>query len=262
MKLAILKLGVASLITASIALVACEKEMKYVADPVEAGSASQQAFLKIVHAAPNLRAITGQPDSFNVIVNDLKLNAVNVTYAVTQPTGTTLTYSAVAADSRDVVIKLARGVNKPDSLVFFTFYTKMAPGNYYTFLITDSLLQTRDTSRMFFRDSLATLLDGRTGIRLVHALADTANLRIDIWSTRRNNNLYSSILPGTVTSFSNQPFINLGDTLIVRRAGTQFELARLNNIIFGNGRQYTLVYRGTNVTTGTRARTLTFYTNK
>jgi hypothetical protein len=102
-------------------------------------------------------------------------------------------------------------------------------------------------------------------IRFINAFSDTAvDKRINVFSTRRNNNLFTGVNANVVTGFSNQPFINIPDTLIIRRtANPTVELARINTITFSNRRVYTLYARGnTAMASGARARSLVWYTHR
>jgi hypothetical protein len=101
------------------------------------------------------------------------------------------------------------------------------------------------------------------GVRFVNLLTDTAGKRVDIWSARRNANLFANIPYGSISSFTNQPFINIADTLIIRRTGTTQEFARINTITLANQKVYTIFVRGdVLLSTGAKARTLTWVTNR
>ena len=135
-------------------------------------------------------------------------------------------------------------------------------GQYYTLLVTDSIKSLRDSSQMFLLDKYTTPTQGNYSLRFIHAvLNDTLGLNVDIFSTRRNGNIFSNIKPGTVSGFSTLPYnTQLNDTLFVRRTGTLNNLTSINNIGFSNQRVYTLYYRGdANLTSSTKARLLTTY---
>lgn len=247
----------------SLGLLACEKKKEILATWDTAGTDGTLAHLRIIHASPNFRAIMGQADSLHIFANGGKVNGVRMSLGSVFPAQSPNAY--VGLPPGNVELKLSvGGMISPDSIPLYSFKVKMEQGKYYSFLITDSLTNaSKDSSRIFVRDSFPNLFNGRTGIRFINALRDTAGRTVDVWSTRRNNNLYSNVPSGLISSFSNQPFLNIPDTLIVRRAGTTNELARLNTITFANQRIYTILLRGdVTVTSGTRARTLTWVTNR
>ena len=247
----------------SLGILACEKEREILAPVEDASSNGNSALIRIVHASPNFRAVTGQADSINIFVNGTKINGARLTYGSAFPATTPTTYAAVPPGEVQLKISVG-GVVNIDSIEVGKLTANLKRGERYSFIITDSVLNaSRDSSRIFIRDSFPVPAIGRTFVRFVHAMLDTADRRVDIWSARRNNNLLTNVLPGTISTFSNQPFINFPDTLIVRRAGTMTELARLNNITFANQRVYTVLVRGdVRLTTGAKARSVAWFTNR
>jgi hypothetical protein len=260
-------LAVASL---GVLIAACEKK-DGIASPelVTAGAKSDMAHVKVVHAAPNFRDRIGVPDSLDIYLNGIKINSgSNFTYGnafpanPTAPNSAVGTYAAVRAGAVNVRV-VRRGASIFDSATVANIPTILAAGGYYSFIITDSVRNLRDSSRIFVRDNFPIPNPGRYALRLIHAAADSADRRIDIWSSRRNNYLYNNIPSGFVGSFIIQPQFSVADTLIVRRAGTMTELARINNIIFTDQRVYTLLYRGKEgLTSGTKARSLIYYLHR
>jgi hypothetical protein len=263
MKFKYIKWITPAILVACTLILACEKEKEIIAPWNEAGSDADYARLRIVHAAPNFRNLTGVPDSINIFVNGQKLNGTRLSYGGVFPGQSPTNYAVLPPGAYDVKITVG-GVVNPDSIPVATLRFTLAEKTNYSFVITDSVLNAnRDSGRIFVRDSFPEPITGRIGLRFIHAMADTVGKRVDVWSTRRNNYLYTAVLPGVVSSFSIQPFIDISDTLIVRRAGTTTELARFNNIIFANTKVYTIYLRGNvALTTGTKARSLSWYTNK
>lgn len=256
--------NILAVLALSLVILACEKKKEIVAPWDVAGSDGNFAHLRIVHAAPNFRNLTGQADSINVFVNGTKINGTRLTFGGAFPAINPTTYAAVPYGNVQLKVSVG-GVVNLDSVAVTTINTSFNRGERYSFIVTDSLLSaTRDSSRILVRDSFPTPLNGRTWLRFVNTLVDTAaDKRIDVWSARRNNNLFANVLPGSVGAFTNQPFINFPDTLIVRRAGTTTELARLQNITFANQRVYTIFLRGdVKVASGVKAKTLTWYANR
>ncbi len=246
-----------------LAFSACEKNKEILATWDVAGANSEMAHLRIVHAAPNFRLVTGQADSIHVFVNNVKVNGARLTYGGLFPAQTNNSYIGLKPGDVDLKISVG-GVVNIDSIPVTTLKVKLDKGNFYSLIITDSIMNgSRDSAKMFMRDNFMLPNPGRVSLRLVHAMVDTADRRVDVWSARRNNVLYSNVLPGAIFSFSNQPFINIPDTLIVRRAGTTTELGRINNVTFADQRIYTLFLRGdVRLTSGAKARGITFYANR
>jgi hypothetical protein len=247
----------------SLTMLGCVKEKVIIAPWETIDGNSNTAQLRIIHAAPNFRNVTGRADSIHVFANGAKINGARLTYGGTFPATSPTSYTTIPSGFVYLKISVGGLVNL-DSIQVAAINTVIQPGTQYTLMITDSLLNaSKDSTRIFVRDSLPNLLNIRTGIRFISALNDTAvDKRVDVWSARRNSNLFAGIQPGGITNFTTQPFINFPDTLIVRRAGTMTELARLNNITFANQRVYTMYLRGDVLLTGVKARTLTWYTNR
>jgi hypothetical protein len=247
----------------SLGMLACVKEKEIRAPWTNAGADSEFAHLRIVHASPNFRNITGQADSIHVFANGVKINGARLTYGGLFPGQTPATYAGIAPGSVALKISVG-GIDNLDSIPVATINANLEKGKNYSLIITDSLLNaSKDSTRIFVWDSFPTPANIRVGLRFIHSLVDTAtDKRVDVWSARRNANIFAAIQPGAVTNFTNQPFINFPDTLIVRRTGTTTELARINTITLANTKVYTLFLRGDVRLTGTKARTLTWYTNR
>jgi len=233
-------------------------------------STNSYAFIKVSDFSPNFRGIVGNRDSFNIYVNNVKLTGAFLSYGLTYPTASNL-YAAVPAGT--VSIKLsAIGVNGlagtfgADSTVVATITKTLTAGGYYSFIMTDSLLTATDSKQIFVQDNFTRTDTTHFTVRFAHTiLADTAGKNVDVYSNRLGANMFSNISPGTVTTFTSQPYNIITDTLIVRRAGTSFELARLTtaSIPFARERAYTVIYKGTAaLTTGAKARSLISYPNQ
>jgi hypothetical protein len=264
MKLKYLNKSFLAVLAISLGIVACEKKKEIIAPWDIAGSNSNFAHLRIVHASPNFRTITGQADSIHIFVNGSKINGVRLSYGGAFPAINPTTYATVPHGNVQLKVSVGGLVNV-DSIAVATINTTFNQGENYSFILTDSLLSAnRDSARILVKDSFPTPLNGRTWLRFVHTLVDTAaDKRVDVWSARRNNNLFANVQPGSVGAFTNQPFINFPDTLIVRRAGTMTELARLSNITYANQRVYTIFLRGdVKVATGLKARAVSWYANR
>lgn len=240
---------------------------------------TNSAYLKVVHAAPGFRAVFNMPDSFNIMVGDQRLFAANptsnttpatapatpFTYNSAFPSNTTNTYAAVPAGSQGIRLVVRGSVNF-DSITIATIPKNLVPGNYYTLIITDSITTVPDLSKIWIADAFTLPSQGNYMLRFVHAVMnDTAGKKVDVYSFRNGANIFSNVSPGDVSGFATFPIpASVTDSFSVRRAGTTFELARLNTVsITNNSRIYTLLYRGNGtLTSGTKARGLVVYTNR
>ena len=213
------------------------------------------AYLKVIHAAPSLAKIYSlNKDSFNVYLGGNKFNGTVLSYNSFFP-GTANLYGSVQPGTYLIRLSLNSSTN-PDSVTFTSFSRTFVAGQYYTMLITDSLKSSRDSSQIFVNDTYTTPAIGYYSMRFIHSvLNDTVGKTVDIYSTRRNNNIFTAIKPGTVTAFTSLAYNpQLNDTLYVRRTGTVTNLAPLLTGSFSNQRVYTLCYRGDD-TTKTAAKT-------
>jgi hypothetical protein len=222
------------------------------------------AFIKIVHFSPAFRLATAKSDSINVFLNDVKLNGSFLTFGSMFPSTTNL-YAAVPAGVTSLKLS-TNGVLTPDSIAVISMSKILEPGKYYSLIITDSILNASPSKQIFTQDNFVISDTTTFTMRLVHAiLNDTAGKTIDVYSTRRASNIFANISPGTVTDFTVQPYNFITDTIIVRRSGGTFELARLTtaSVPLARQRAYTLIYKGTpSTTTAPKGRALLTYTNQ
>lgn len=243
-------------------LIACRKNppqtMTY-----RATTDQQTSYVRIIHAAPSFRTIMGNKDSFNVIYANSKMNGAFLTYGSIYPSAT---YTGIYSGS----IPFQFQDNDPNSTspaTFHSFVRNLEPEKYYSLIITDSIRSNNPLRQMWVQDNFVQPDTGSFGIRFIHAVwNDTAGRTIDLFSTNRRANLFTGIAAGTVTEFIYPKLPTATDTLIVRRSGTGFELARLNTVGFGNRRVVTYIYRGNGNTppsgaAALRPRGLISYTN-
>lgn len=246
-------------------LLGCEKKIIEVAELTEAGDNGSLAHVRFIHASPNLAAIAGTTtDAVDVRVGGQKINGVALAFGGIWPATFPTTYAGVTPGLQDIKVSL-RGSATLDSTALLTLNANLAQGKYYSFIVTDSVVAaTTDSGRIFVEDNFVTPAEGRVVLRFVNVLSDTAtDKRVDVFSFRRNANLFSGVNVNAVTSFTNQPFINIPDTLVIRRTSNPtVELARINTITFSNRRVYTLYARGSvTVSSGIRGRSLVWYTH-
>ena len=227
-------------------------------------SPNGSAFIKIVHFSPAFRLVTAKRDSLNIFLNGSKLNGSFLTFGSLFPSTTNL-YAAIPAGSATIKLSTA-GVVTADSIAVVSLSKTLEAGKYYSLIITDSILNSNSNKQIFTQDNFVISDTNSFTIRFVHAiLNDTAGKNIDIYSTRRAGNIFSNISPGTVTDFNTQPYNFITDTIIVRRAGGTFELARLTTATNPLARQraYTLIYKGTpSTTTAPKGRALVTFANQ
>lgn len=246
------------LVAAIIGFVSCKRDFA-LKNPVTTTEGT--AFLRIIDVSPNFRNIYGLPDSFNVYVNGVKITGYTagtpliMTYNAIYPNVST-NYGYVSVPAGTMEIELTIGAVKPDSVTIKAFTKTLVANQMYTFMITDSLNSTRDSSKIFVQDSYAAAPTSYFNLRFIHAvLNDTVGKAIDIWSTRANRYIFSNIKPGAISSFTAYPYnATYSDTLYVRRSdATHFPLDTLNTVNFSNMRTYTLYYKGDGTTRNTTA---------
>jgi len=241
-------------------IIACEKQADKTATFT---SASDMAFVSVIHASPNFRQVFNAPDSINVYVNNQKVNGALITYGGTFPAaGTSLSgYIAVPPGLQNIKLTVAGRVN-PDSIPLATMSNIFTKGQRYSLIVTDNIKSTRDSSKILVQDVYSKPSVGSFSLRFINAIStDTAGMMVSVYSTRRNANIFNSVAQGGVANFQSLPYnVQLNDTLYVRRPGSTFNLATLVNVGFSNQKVYTLIYRGNgSLATGTKARILVPY---
>ena len=238
----------------------CNKKLDLVAPVLGTGGL---AYLKIADFSPSFRQVVNGSDSFNVYVNGFKVNGPILSFGTIFPTISNL-YTGVPAGPQSIRITV-NGKVTPDSITLASFNKNLIAGNYYSFIITDSLFNTTESKQIFVQDDFTISDTTHFTVRFIDAILNDSIgsvKNVDIYSTRRAANIFSNISPGTVTPFVTLPYTLSNDTLIVRRPGLLYPLATLNTVVFARQRAYTLVYKGLpNATTGTKARSLVIYTN-
>lgn len=228
---------------------ACNKDVEYLAAPLTVSE--EMSYVKVIHVAPNFTTLTTLADKVNVLYTTAngmyeKINGTTLAYDNMFPTATN-TYVAINSGLIPVRFSIG-GVVLADSINFYKTSLTLRPGKKYSYFMTDNVT----SSAMFFEDDVPVLTQDQLGIRFVHAiLNDTAGKTVDLYSVKNAANLYENVSPTMATGFAQKPFFT-NDTLIVRRSGSNFELARINGLTTVRGRSYTVVYRGNGgVTTST-----------
>lgn len=267
------------IIATIFSLASCKRDFTLVATTE---SPNGMAYLAVIDASPNFRKIFNKPDSFNIFVNDEKISGYApgaasqfMTFGQAYPPTTTgFGYVAVSPGTKQIKLSLS-SATKADSVPIVTFTKTLLANHQYSFIITDSVKSSRDSSQMFVEDiySFPPTL-GYYNVRFVNAVwNDTAN--VDLYSYARNAVIYSKIAPGGITSFS-QIGANLQstDTLYVTRSlatgvPTSTPLSQrtiLAKMAFqaGNQKSYTVYYQGDfNLpASNKKSRSLSFYRHK
>jgi len=247
------------ILTTAISLLSCKKEYKLVATTE---STDGLAYLAVIDASPNFRTIFNMPDSFNIFVNGQKISGFAPGGAsqfmsfgkAYPPTTTGFGYVGIPAGTQQIKLSVS-GVNLADSVTIATFTKTLAANQQYSFIITDSVNSTRDSSQIFLHDIYSfPPTVGYYNLRFVNAVwNDTAS--VDLYSYVRNAVIYSKIVPGTATVFT-QVGANLQttDTLYVTRSlGAKVPSSTpisqrtiLAKMAFqaGNQKSYTVYYQG------------------
>jgi hypothetical protein len=234
-----------------------------------------ESYVRLVHAAPNFRAVLSNPsatppltvkDSFNVYAGSAKLNNTIMTYGSIFPS--TNLYIGLPATNQ-VFRFVNPGVLNVDSLTVHSFVKSLDKGQRYSLIITDSIKSANENMQMFIRDNFVQPVPSQFGIRFVHAVVnDTAGKTVDLYSAKLKGNMFTNVKIGSATSFQYYNVTGMTtDTLIVRRNGvTTWELARIPVTggaaqTYSNQRVYTYVYRGDTRATGTKGKALISYQN-
>ena len=260
-----------------IELSSCKRDYTLL-DPVQTTQGT--SYLAIIDAAPNFSSIFGKPDSFNVFINGEKITGFApgakpqyMTFGATFPSTTTgFGYIAVPPGAQQIKLSVT-GVNNADSIPIVTFNKTFVANQRYTFMITDNIKSSQDSSQIFVRDVYTfPPTTGYYNLRFIDAVVnDTA--AVDFYSYAKNKAIYSNIPPDSFTSFT-QIGINAQttDTLYVTRYDHAADLAKvplsgrtiLAKMAFqaGNQKSYTIYFKGDfNVTStsNSKYRSLSFY---
>lgn len=256
-----------------IELSSCKRDYTLL-DPVQTTQGT--SYLAIIDAAPNFNTIFGQPDSFNVFINGAKVSGFApgakppfMTFGATFPS-TTSGFGYVAVPPGPQQIKLTvSGVNNADSIPIATFNKTFVANQQYTFMITDNIKSSQDSSQIFVQDVYTfPPTTGYYNLRFIDAVVnDTA--AVDFYSYSKNAAIFSKVLPGGVTAFT-QVGVNsqTTDTLYVTRAAPSSTPLSARTILAkmafqaGNQKSYTLYFKGDfniTATNNLKYRSLSFY---
>ena len=201
-------------------------------------------------------------------------------------------YMATVNADRNYVYVDSKPVNGAKLILGSVFpstgFAFAVPGGYRAFMIRDTLTATTQTPlsfaqnmdvgknyTIFMYDTINAAKQKTVETKIVVPGDTTARLRcanfifsknavpaVDIFSKRRNVNVFTNVAVTGVTDFIPVPSA-FTDTFYVRETGTTNQLAVLNGLTPTEKRSYTLVFRGRYETTsGTIARTLSSFINR
>lgn len=235
--------GMTAVLTISL-VVSCSKSNK---DPQPQfsdlnNSSLVQVFIATVNASRNVVLIDGKRVSRPTLASGLSFPT-----SVYPSTNTGYAF-AVPGGLRAFLIQdtLAATTQKP-----LAFSANMEVGKNYTVFMYDTITSPK---QLTVETPIEIPADGSARIRFANFIYDAnAVPAVDVFSTRRNQTLFTNINRTEVTSFIPTPSV-LNDTLIVRETGTVNELTRVTGFNPAKQRSYTLVYRGSY--RGTRAATI------
>ena len=248
----------------------CKKDdLVYIAKFTSDDSLSKLAFVKFFHLSPNFPSITKTTDNINLVINRTTLVSSPIAYNGFFPSA--LNNYVIVNAGNSTIDLLARSLSNADTIVkSWTF--NFEAGKYYTIAITDSIFNVVNPTSPIINDiDVNTANQNKFKLRIAHlCLNDTVGKKIDVYSVKQNANLFTNIAIGQVSEFKEFNFFsttlissvattyNLIDSIYIRRAGTNFNLAGpfVNTTLpFIGLKSFTLFYRGNgNLTTGTRPR--------
>lgn len=222
----------AVLMVGSVLLLSCKKEFKKLI--VEDTNLSGKAFLKVYNSAVNT-------NRNYVYVDNVPITGSIMAYGAVFPsTGYT---GVLEPGSHTILVKdtLATSTQKPVS-----FTSTFEPGKNYTLFTYDTV---NAVKYKLVTDVIEIPADTSSRMRFANMIySSTALPNVDLFSVRKNANIFTNVALGQVTDFI--PYAsNSIDTIYVRATGTTTNLTPLGTIRLTQKRSYTIVYRGRYETT-------------
>lgn len=243
MKSSIIIRTLAICVTAALVLTACQKEFNLIAQ--EEKNPANKAFVKFYNGIVN-------SNRTYVYADLVPLNGATIAYGTAHPS-LSPSYIALNAGLRSIAI---RDTLFPTAQYPIAFNAQLDAGAFYTIFAYDSL---NSPKQKLVKDNIEAFGDTTSRIRFANfPYSATAMPNIDIFSQKRQANVFTNIAPTAVTDFI--PFASgLNDTLYVRPTGTTTVLTQ-GTLLPTAKRSYTVIFRGSyNVTSGTAARTLSSF---
>lgn len=155
---------------------------------------------------------------------------------------------------------LVRDTLSTTTQIPLSFAQNLQGGKLYTVFTYDSINAPKQKT---IETTIEVPTDTTARIRFANFIFSTVDVpAVDIFSKRRNINVFTNISRTEVTSFIPIPSA-FNDTFLVRETGTTNQLAALNGLNPTQKRSYTLVFRGRyQSTSGTVVRTLSSFINR
>ncbi|NOT50652.1 MAG: DUF4397 domain-containing protein [Chitinophagaceae bacterium] len=250
MKLTTILTACSSVIATAFLAVSCVKETgKEVA--LEQTDYSSKAFVQIYDG-------TLSSARNHVYVDGARVTGTPLAYAATFPSTPSL--FAVLSGFRAFLIR--------DTLVTTTqpqmsFAENLQAGTNYTLFMYDTVTTPK---QKIVQNNIIIPADTTSRIRFANFIfSKTAVPNVDLFSVKRNANVFTNVAITEVTNYLPHPSSSLtvqNDTLHVRETGTLNTLATLNGFAPVRKRSYTLVFRGRyQSTSGTPIRTLSSFSS-
>jgi hypothetical protein len=173
------------------------------------------------------------------------------------PSGTGAIASSIPSGLKAFLI---RDTSSAATQVPLAFAENMQVGKSYTIFVYDSINAPKQKT---VPTDISIPSDTTARLRFANFVySSVAVPAVDIFSKRRNVNLFTNVQVTEVTSYLTVPSA-FNDTFYVRESGTLNQLAALNGLNPTQKRSYTLVFRGRYQTAGTTgvARTLSSFLN-
>ena len=215
------------LMAGSVLFLSCKKEFEKLI--VEDTNLSGKAFLKVYNSAVNT-------NRNYVYVDNVPVTGSILAYGAVFPsTGYT---TVLEPGSHAILVKdtLASSTQTPVS-----FTSTFEAGKNYTLFTYDTV---NSVKYKLVNDLIEIPADTTSRIRFANMIYSSTPLpNVDLFSTRRNANIFSNVALAQVTDFI-QYASNSVDTLYVRATGTTTNLTPLFAIRPTQKRSYTIVYRG------------------
>lgn len=234
-------LPIISTILSTMGFIACEKDYQ--------GRLNLQTIPSLTADKASLQYYNATLNSVRtyVYVDNVLISGTASTYATTPLyPGTSPSYIIMQPGTRSVIIK--------DTLATTTQPTLTVSGSFdagakYTIFSYDTLNRAK---ALVVKDNITVPNDTTSRVRFANFIYSSTNIpNVDIYSVRRQQNIFSNIAMNAVTDFipffSNAP---ISDTLHVRATGSTTNLATLANLNPQQKRSYTLIFRGRYSTPG------------
>jgi hypothetical protein len=226
-----------------VGLASCEKE--FVKIPTENTNFDGKANVRLANFVVN-------SNRNYVFVDNVLVSGTSSAYTSTYPNAPS--FMTMNAGSRAILIKdtLATTTQVPINVS-----ANLEAGSYYTIFTYDSIINAKSK---LVKDVIVTPTDTTARLRFAHFAYSTAAIpNVDVYSTRRAQNIFTNVSLTSVTDFI--PYASaISDTLYVRETGKTVNLAGINAFSAITKRSYTVIFRGSyRLTTGTAARTLSSF---